>query len=129
MKSPELAILASVAAAALLAGGFILYSRLRRRTDPEVLRRASIDQMGRIIEGTVTDFQAGVVVYRWAWRGVQYEATQDLRSLAHLLPESENILIGPVTVKFLARDPSNSIVMSERWNGFRGLQARQERPE
>jgi hypothetical protein len=124
MNSPELAMLASLAVALLIAAGLIIYYRIRRRGDPEALRRARIDANGRFIEGMVIDFQAGVVFYRWSWRGVQYEASQDLRSLAHLLPESENLLIGPVTVKFLAKDPSNSIVMSERWSGFRALQGR-----
>ena len=123
MQSAELTLIASAVAALALAAGVLVYNRLRSKGDPEALRRARIDAAGRFIEGMVTDFQAGVVFYRWSWRGVQYEASQDLRSLSHLLPESENILIGPVTVKFLARDPSNSIVMSERWNGFRALKA------
>ena len=126
MKSTELALIASAIAALAIVAGAIVYYRLRRKGDPEALRRDRIDAYGRFIEGMVTDFQAGVVFYRWSWRGVQYEASQDLRSLSHLLPESENILIGPVTVKFLARDPSNSIVMSERWNGFRALKTPSE---
>ena len=124
MKSAELTMIASAIAAVIaIAVGAMGYYRLRRKGDPEALRRTRIDANGRFIEGMVTDFQAGVVFYRWSWRGVQYEASQDLRSLSHLLPESENILIGSVTVKFLAKDPSNSIVMSERWNGFRALKA------
>ena len=124
MKSAELTVLAALAVGAATAAALIIYSRLRRRGDPEVLRRERIAADGRFIEGTLTDFQDGVVFYRWSWRGVQYEASQDLRSLAHLLPDSGNSLVGPVTVKFLARDPSNSIVMSERWNGFRVLPGR-----
>jgi hypothetical protein len=114
----EIVIIASVAGCAIVAG-LLVYNRLRLRVDPESLRRQRIDAHGRVIEGMVTDWHAGVVIYRWSWRGVEYEASQDLRSLAHLLPGSEDELIGPVTVKFLAKDPSNSIVMSESWNGFR----------
>lgn len=121
MKSSDLALLGAAVAAAVLAVSLLVYSRFRRRGDPEALRRARIDANGRFIEGMVTDFQTGVVYYRWSWRGVQYEASQDLCSLSHLLPESDDVLIGPVTVKFLAKDPSNSIVMSERWSGFRAL--------
>lgn len=121
MKASDFALLGSAVAAALLAVSLFVYSRSRRRGDPEALRRARIDAAGRFIEGMATDVQSGVVYYRWSWRGVQYEASQDLRSLSHLLPESDDVLIGPVTVKFLAKDPSNSIVMSERWSGFRAL--------
>lgn len=121
MRSSDLALLGSAVAAAVLAVSLFLYSRFRRRGDPEALRRARIDANGRFIEGMATDVQSGVVYYRWSWRGVQYEASQDLRSLSHLLPASDDVLIGPVTVKFLSKDPSNSIVMSERWSGFRAL--------
>ena len=126
MKPAELTIIASAIAVIALAAGAMVYFRLRSKGDPEALRRARIDAQGRYIEGMVTDFQAGVAFYRWSWRGVQYESSQDLRSLSHLLPESENLLIGPATVKFLAKDPSNSIVMSERWNGFRALKTSSE---
>ena len=118
MKPQEIAVLVSVAGC-VIAACLIIYYRVRRRVDPETLRRQRIDANGRVIEGMVMDWHSGAVIYRWSWRGVEYEASQDLRSLAHLLPGSEDELIGPVTVKFLAKDPSNSIVMSERWNGFR----------
>ena len=118
MKPQQIAVLVSVAGF-VIAASLILYYRFRRRVDPETLRRRRIDADGRVIEGMVMDWHSGVVIYRWSWRGVGYEASQDLRSMAHLLPGSEDELIGPVTVKFLAKDPSNSIVMSERWNGFK----------
>lgn len=122
--SLEILIGASVAVLTA-ATGAVVYFRTRTCQDPEARRRALIDGNGRIIEGYVTDFGEGVVVYRWSWRGVQYEASQDLRSLTDRLPENKDVLLGPVSVKFLPRDPANSIVISEQWSGFRELQRKQ----
>jgi hypothetical protein len=119
MKFPDVGVLGSIAAAALVVGGLIVYSGYRRRLDPEVLRCRRIDNGGRIIEGMLTDVHDRVVYYQWEWRGVEYEASQDLRRFGDRLPETEDALIGPVTVKFLSNDPANSIVMSEQWNGLR----------
>jgi hypothetical protein len=114
----EMVVGISVVALAAATGAFF-YLRARKRHDPEERRRALIDQQGRIIEGMVMDCGDGVIVYRWSWRGVDYEASQDVRALAHQMPASSEAWIGPVSVKFLPRDPSNSIVVSERWSGFR----------
>ena len=92
---------------------------LRRKGDPEARRRKFIDAHGRIIEGVVTDFREGVVYYAWEWRGVDYESSQDVSSLLDRLPNSTH-LVGPVSVKFLTKVPSNSIVVADNWNGFRG---------
>ena len=99
--------------------GTVIYKRFRRPKDPEAFRRALLEREGRIVEGMVHDFRDGVVYYSWSWRGVIYESAQDLRALLHLLPAETNHVIGPAGVRFLPRDPSNSIVLSERWNGFR----------
>ena len=109
------------AAAAVVIGGYALRRRYSRPKDREAARRRLIETQGRFIEGTVTDYRDGVVVYNWSWRGVEYEASQDVRGLG--APESIEQVVGPVTVRFLARDPSNSIVVSERWSGFRNATA------
>jgi hypothetical protein len=58
-------------------------------------------------------------VYKWSWRGVDYEASQDVRHFVDRLPAAGETLMGPVTVKFLPSNPANSIVVSENWSGFR----------
>ena len=115
--TPEitLTILGATAAAAVLAR--VVFLKTRKKTDPEVLRRALIDAQGRIIEGVVTDHGDETVYYRWRWRGIDYESSQDIRALADRVPAADR-MIGPVSVKFLLRVPSNSIVISENWSGF-----------
>lgn len=108
------------------AAGTAAWMLWRSRRDPgerERRRRALITARGRLIEGIASDFCDGIVFYSYQWRGVEYEASQDLRALAPLLPEQHHLLIGPVTVKFLPSDPSNSIVMSETWCGFPRLRS------
>jgi hypothetical protein len=112
----EALLLSAAALAALAAGAWFVFSR-RHQANPEVRRRALIDARGRIIEGSVIDFRDGVVYYTWQWRGVDYEASQDLSEFSGRLPAAA-IPVGPVSVKFLPAMPSNSIVMSETWSGF-----------
>lgn len=114
--SRELIIFAAIAVLALAAAGWLIYSRSRRGEDPEAQRRAHVDANGRLIEGMVMDYADAVVYYKWSWRGVDYEASQDLSAFPERLPQGE--IIGPVSVKFLSTLPSNSIVMSEKWSGF-----------
>jgi len=123
----HLTLLAAGAFITAAVGGLLLFRAKRRRADPEQRRRALIVERGRVIEGVVLDFSPAVVVYSWSWRGVDYEASQDLRALSHVLPDPADALTGPVSVRFLPRDPSNSIVLSENWSGFqrRKLTARE----
>lgn len=118
MKISELWWAAGLIAAVPVAAA-ILWRRYRVKSDPERKRRDLISHTGRIVEGVVLDYNDGLVLYSWSWRGVTYEATQDLRGFQNRLPEKSELLIGPVSVRFLPRDPSSSIVFSETWNGFR----------
>lgn len=113
----------------VVAGGAAAGWLLRTRRQPdhsEAQRRALVSARGRVIEGFVSDYHDGFVVYSWSWQGVEYESSQDLRSLLHMLPNGS--IIGPVSVKFLANDPANSIVAAEGWSGFRktGLYPKQD---
>jgi len=116
--SPEVFALA-LAVAAASASALVFVHHFRKRLDPEKRRRSLIDAEGRIIEGLVMESREGVVVYTWSWRGVDYEASQDVRDLQDRLPATADLTIGPVSIKFLPRDPSNSIVISDNWSGFR----------
>jgi hypothetical protein len=113
----DAAILSGVAAIGVAAGW--VFARWRRKPDElERRRRALVQASGRFIEGSCTDVQGGVVYYEYRWRGVEYAATQDLSSTPNVLPHPPESIVGPITVKFLAREPSNSIVFSEEWSGF-----------
>jgi hypothetical protein len=114
----ELVILSGVAAAGLVA----TWVALRFRKDPNELerrRRALIQSYGRLIDGVCTDVREGLISYRYVWRGVEYECSQDISGIPVQLPDPLDRIVGGITVKFMPNDPPNSIVVSEGWNGFR----------
>jgi hypothetical protein len=117
------ALLSAAAAACIAAGGWIAARTRRDPTERERRRRTLIGQRGRMIDGVVSDYADGIVFYSYSWRGVDYEASQDLRPVQSDLPACADTVIGPATVKFLPADPSNSIVFCETWNGFPRVRA------
>lgn len=106
---------------AVLAGSLLSVIAFRRRKknprERERRRRECVSTQGRIIEGYVTACQNGTIEYSYHWQGIRYEATQDVLDLI----ESDNRhhdFSGPVAVKFLNSQPSNSIVLAENWSGI-----------
>jgi hypothetical protein len=96
---------------------------VRRRRSPgerERRRRLAVNARGRLGSATMVDFRDGIVSYSYWVAGVEYLASQDLTALCHLLPPDSGTSIDlPATIKYLARNPANSIVMCEEWSGLR----------
>ena len=94
----------------------------RKRANPEERerkRRALVSASGKMVSGTTTDFADGVISYTYTVGGVEYFATQNVSSLASLLPPNPETLIErPLTVKYLPANPANSIVLAEDWSGL-----------
>lgn len=97
---------------------YFLFRRKRSPEEKERRRRLDISVQGRLIEGLVIEIRESSVIYKYSWQGIDYETSQDLATMSAMLPRAIESLIGPVTVKFLPRDPYNSIVLCERWSGF-----------
>jgi hypothetical protein len=114
------AVVACSAAVALAAP----FLRLLRRSpqEQERRRRQLIEARGRMIEGYATGFQNGCIEYSYEWRGVRYEASQDISDFI-LDADVYEDYSGPVTVKFLRDRPGNSIVLNETWSGVPGIGA------
>lgn len=130
MMSPAVRLLllgcASVALMALVA--WIL---CRVRTTPgerERKRRLMVHRFGRMADGIIIDVDPETVFYSYSAMGVDYQTSQDVGSLQQFLPADRNSLIGPVTLKYLPRNPANSIILCEEWSGLRReSKARSER--
>ncbi|MGD0617622.1 MAG: hypothetical protein ABSB67_08170 [Bryobacteraceae bacterium] len=115
-----LALLAVLVVAAV-AGG--LAFAFRKRRDPqerERLRRLQVNEQGRLADGYIVEANATTVFYSYSVRGVEYTASQDVSTLSELIPGDTERLIGPVSLKYLAANPANSIVICEHWTGLRG---------
>jgi hypothetical protein len=94
----------------------------RRKLTPEEAerqRRELIHRDGKLGDGEIIDVDGLVLIYSYAVAGVNYTVSQDATALTALLPEDRMSLVGPVLVKFLPRNPPNSIVLSEAWSGLR----------
>jgi hypothetical protein len=110
-----------------------VYALLRRKPkapdDFEKQRRAFLDKVGRITDGTVIDVQlvnpnsdpraATMLIYNYDVAGVAYEASQDVTYLRQWINLQSCRLGLPTSVRYDPHNPGNSIVISERWMGLR----------
>jgi hypothetical protein len=120
----ELAILSGVAIVAI--ASVIVIVMLRRRTSPqdrERLRRLAVNRYGRMGDAMITEASDGIVYYSYSIRGVEYEASQDISMLRDRIDVEIETLVGPVTLKFMPRNPFNSIILCEEWSGIRNQQS------
>jgi hypothetical protein len=131
----------AAAAVALALTGVLLYVWLRKRESPEEIelqRRTVLAREGRIIDGSIVGIDGStednsadgaldvspddlvtprVLIYRYRIAGVTYECAQDVTTLAEHV---HNLRIDlPVQVRYDPRNPGNSILVAENWNGVR----------
>jgi hypothetical protein len=85
----------------------------------ERLRRADLVARGKMGDATLVEFRDNLIFYSYDVRGVEYTASQDVTHLKPYLP-AELAITRPVSVKYDARNPANSIVIAEQWSGLRG---------
>ena len=108
------------------------YALLRRKSksadDVEHERRAWLNTVGRITDGTVIDVQeitidanrpATMLIYQYDVAGVSYEASQDVTYLRQWINLHSCRLGLPTSVKYDSRNPGNSMVIAEGWMGLR----------
>lgn len=128
------------AASLAVVGGAFLSKLLGRSVDPDEIerqRRAYLNQIGRIVEGQITDLvevaqdkpqrkgtkevdgRRKLVCYSYSISGVSYETAQDITSLEGRAG-MERIVTGlPASVKYDPSNPSNSILIADDWSGLR----------
>jgi hypothetical protein len=95
---------------------------LRSRSSPaerERKRRLAVHSAGRVCDGNVVDYRGGALHYSYSVAGIEYTTSQDVSHLGELLPPDPTTVIGPGSVKYLPRNPANSIVVCEQWSGLR----------
>jgi hypothetical protein len=115
-------------AAVLLAAYLLLRRKPKTAEDLERERRAWLDRVGRITDGTVIDVQelhpneqrfSILLIFHYDVAGVSYEASQDVTYLRQLINLHSCRLGLPTSVRYDPQNPGNSIVISERWMGLR----------
>ena len=124
MRAPEeLAFVAGAAAVAVAAAIVIVRRRRNCPGERERLRRLAIHRHGRMGDAMIHEASDGIVYYSYSIRGVEYAASQDISTLKDRINVDPETLIGPVTLKFMSRNPFNSIVLCEEWSGIRNRES------
>jgi len=85
----------------------------------ERLRRFTLHTTGRLGDAFLTEVHENLLHYTYKVRGVQYEASQDVTALRDQLPADPERMIGMVGMKYLPKNPANSILICEEWSGLR----------
>jgi hypothetical protein len=123
-------VLSEVAAALCLAGIVAwLIARNRRPSAQEVerRRREALAATGRIVDARLIDARTlggeestspapDVLFYSYRLAGVTYDCAQNVSTLADRVRGYR--LDQPVHIRYDPRNPGNSIVVSESWNGL-----------
>ncbi|MBI4873000.1 MAG: hypothetical protein HY822_00045 [Acidobacteria bacterium] len=108
------------AVVALAAAAMLLWRRYRvSPAERERRRRLRVGREGRLADCQVTDVHGGILYYSYSVRGVQYSTAQDVSGLLERLGAEPAVLVGPASVKFLPRNPADSVLLSEEWSGLR----------
>lgn len=116
-----------IAALCLLAtglAGLAIWIARRRSSTPEKRerqRRLVVNAQGRLGDALITEASDTALYYTYSVRGVQYAASQDVSGLRDWLPATPERLIGRAGMKYLTRNPANSILLCEDWSGLRAL--------
>ena len=128
MISLRLYALILIVAVVLTVAYILLRHKPKTAEDLERERRAWLDRVGRITDGTVIDVQempgtrerpSTFLIYQYDVAGVSYEASQDVTYLRQFINLHSCRLGLPTSVRFDPQNPGNSIVVSERWMGLR----------
>lgn len=119
LHGPELLILTSVVAAALVATAIYVWRRRKSPEEAERERRELVHRRGRLLDGTVTDIHDAIISFTYSVAGVDYQATQCISSILDGFEDQAYRSLGPATIKYLPNNPANSIVVCEFWSGLR----------
>ncbi|HYV63668.1 MAG TPA: hypothetical protein VE958_13385 [Bryobacteraceae bacterium] len=116
----KLILLGAVGAGTIGFGARLALRMMRANPEKrERKRRLELHRHGRLGDALITEATDAMLYYSYSVRGVQYEASQDLNGLRHLLPTEPERLIGPASLKYSSKNPGNSILICEEWSGLR----------
>jgi hypothetical protein len=119
LKLPAVEVGAVLVAAAIVT---VAVRSFRKNPAPEEVereRRLLVNLRGRIGDGVISDIQDDIIYFTYCVHGVDYQASQNVATLHELLPAEPHRIIGPVSLKYLLRNPANSIILCEKWSGLR----------
>jgi len=117
--------------AAILAAAAAAWLVLRKRPSADEVERARrqfLVQSGRLVDGMLLDIyeveakdgrKLTMLLFNYRIAGVDYECSQDITALRHLVNTAEVRAGFPCTARYQPGNPYNSIVVGEGWSGLR----------
>lgn len=87
--------------------------------ETERRRRKALIELGKMGDATLVDMRDNLIFYSYDVGGIEYIASQDVSALRDLLPSDPAAVVAPLSVKYDAHNPANSIIISEGWSGIR----------
>jgi hypothetical protein len=115
----EVGLLSLLAIALMALGAWVFLSSRQTAAQREKRRRLAIHRAGRMGDATIVDVRDCILFYSYELHGVTYTTSQDVSDFKQQLPQETSHLIGPVGIKYAPRNPANSIIFCEHWNGLR----------
>src|SRR3974390_33760 len=97
---------------------FLYAARVLRRTPTLTLVAVLTLALGIAATTTIFGWIDGMVLHPFHGASDDGQLAVDVSALKEVLPSALSA-IGPVSVKYEARNPANSIVVSEQWSGVR----------
>ncbi len=121
MRDDQIAVLSLAALAALLfvLAGWLLVGRRRTPEERARARRRYLGTRGRLAEAVITDVHDDTINYQYQIAGVVYDSSQDVGLFRERIPLDASLILGPAYVKYSARNPQESILITEDWSGLR----------
>ena len=105
----------------IAAAVWIGYNKRNSPERREQARRLYVNREGRLSDAMLIDVVGDALVYQYEISGVDYTGSQDVSALHQFLPKEFDRLVGQVSIKYMQRNPANSIVLCEAWSGLREL--------
>ena len=116
----------TLAVAGLALGGYLLlHASPLTPEEREQRRRLHVSRVGRATEARIVeifDEDGGGTIqmlsYRYELRGVEYQASQDVRFYQEHIDLSQVAAGQTASIKYDPQNPVNSIVLAEDWSGL-----------
>lgn len=124
------AVLVLAAVGLALGGYLLLHASPLTPEEREQRRRLHVSRVGRATEARIVEiFDANsaegtgggdirMLSYRYELRGVEYQATQDVRFYQEQIDLSQVAAGQTASIKYDPQNPVNSIVLAEDWSGL-----------
>jgi hypothetical protein len=116
----QLAVLSGIALALIALGAWIALRVTQGSPEKrEKRRRLHVHRHGRLGDALVVEANETLLYYTYSVHGVEYNASQEIAALRDLLPAEPGRLVGVANLKYSPKNPANSILICEEWNGLR----------